>query len=97
MFPHLQDVSILDVRGRVQTKLHSENAQGCRLEMSEYFADYDTYLEGHIPGEITSSPAYYATLYVQCNILGNDACCLYLCTLSRARSLALASDSAATL
>jgi hypothetical protein len=47
----MQDVAILDVRGSVRTKLQSTNAQGCRLEMSEYFADYDTYLEGHIPGE----------------------------------------------
>ncbi|DBB13749.1 TPA: hypothetical protein ACH3X3_000757 [Trebouxia sp. C0006] len=47
---HLEDVAILDVRGSVRTKLQSTNAQGCRLEMSEYFADYDTYLEGHIPG-----------------------------------------------
>lgn len=52
----LQDVSLLDVRGSVRTKLQSTNAQGCRLEMSEYFADYDTYLEGHIPGEARSSP-----------------------------------------
>jgi hypothetical protein len=47
----MQDVAILDVRGSVRTKLQSTNAKGCRLEMSEYFADYDTYLEGHIPGE----------------------------------------------
>ena len=47
----MQDVAILDVRGSVRTNLQSTNAQGCRLEMSEYFADYDTYLEGHIPGE----------------------------------------------
>lgn len=47
----LQDVAILDVRGSVKTRLQSTNAHGCRLEMSEYFADYDTYLEGHIPGE----------------------------------------------
>ncbi|KAL3136963.1 hypothetical protein ABBQ32_006565 [Trebouxia sp. C0010 RCD-2024] len=47
---HIQDVAILDVRGTVKTQLRSTNLQGCRLEMSEYIADYDTYLEGHIPG-----------------------------------------------
>lgn len=46
----VQDVAILDVRGTVKTQLRSTNSQGCRLEMSEYIADYDTYLEGHIPG-----------------------------------------------
>ena len=40
----------MDVRGTVKTELRSTNSQGCRLEMSEYFADYETYLEGHIPG-----------------------------------------------
>ncbi len=60
----MQDVAILDVRGSVRTKLQSTNAQGCRLEMSEYFADYDTYLEGHIPGEHLSKSG--ATLILHC-------------------------------
>lgn len=46
----MQDVTILDVRGRVQTNLQSKRKDGTRLEMSEYLSDYETYLEGHIPG-----------------------------------------------
>ena len=53
----LQDVAVLDVRGIVKTQLQSTNSQGCRLEMPEYFAEYDLYLEGHIPG--TAHPAVY--------------------------------------
>jgi hypothetical protein len=37
-------VSILDVRGHVDTVLVEEGA-----EKSTYLADYDAYLEGHIP------------------------------------------------
>lgn len=41
---HLNEVTILDVRGHVDTVLVSEG-----LEESTYIAEYDEYLEGHIP------------------------------------------------
>eukprot|EP00878_Enallax_costatus_P038546 GHUV01043858.1.p1 GENE.GHUV01043858.1~~GHUV01043858.1.p1 ORF type:complete len:116 (-),score=14.62 GHUV01043858.1:1188-1535(-) len=41
---HLNEVTILDVRGHVDTVLISEG-----VEKSTYFADYDQYLEGHVP------------------------------------------------
>eukprot|EP00877_Chromochloris_zofingiensis_P002229 jgi/Chrzof1/12006/Cz06g17250.t1 len=44
---HIQDVSILDVRGHVETVLVSPG-----VEKSSYIADYDAYLEGHIPGAV---------------------------------------------
>lgn len=41
---HLDQVSILDVRGHVSTKPVQPG-----VEQSTYTADYDAYLEGHIP------------------------------------------------
>lgn len=41
---HLDQVSILDVRGHVSTELVQPG-----VEKSTYSADYDAYLEGHIP------------------------------------------------
>lgn len=41
---HLDQVSILDVRGHVSTELVQPG-----VEQSTYTADYDAYLEGHIP------------------------------------------------
>ncbi|KAG6555719.1 hypothetical protein Mapa_002957 [Marchantia paleacea] len=43
----LSDVCILDVRGHVDSYLVEEG-----VEKSDYKADYDEYLEGHIPGAI---------------------------------------------
>jgi hypothetical protein len=40
----LQEVTILDVRGRVDSR---EVSPG--VEQSDYIAEYDAYLEGHIP------------------------------------------------
>jgi hypothetical protein len=44
----LQEVTILDVRGRVDTRQVSPG-----VEQSEYISDYDAYLEGHIPVSCT--------------------------------------------
>ncbi|KAF6264271.1 Rhodanese-like domain-containing protein [Scenedesmus sp. NREL 46B-D3] len=44
---HVDEVSILDVRGLVDTVLVEEG-----VEQSTYSADYDAYLEGHIPGAV---------------------------------------------
>ena len=66
----VQDVAILDVRGTVKTQLRSTNSQGCRLEMSEYIADYDTYLEGHIPGK-----TLLAHLLPSILIIVHSTCC----------------------
>lgn len=41
---HLDEVTILDVRGHVDTVMVEEG-----VEQSTYVADYDKYLEGHIP------------------------------------------------
>lgn len=41
---HLDEVSILDVRGRVDTAAVEPG-----VEVSQYLAEYDAYLEGHIP------------------------------------------------
>jgi len=41
---HLEEVAILDVRGHVDTQLVQPG-----VEESTYVADYDAYLEGHIP------------------------------------------------
>lgn len=41
---HLDDVTVLDVRGYVDTALVEPG-----VEKSTYVADYDAYLEGHIP------------------------------------------------
>uniref|UniRef100_A0A383W482 Rhodanese domain-containing protein n=1 Tax=Tetradesmus obliquus TaxID=3088 RepID=A0A383W482_TETOB len=44
---HLDEVSILDVRGHVDSVLVGEG-----VEQSTYVADYAAYLEGHIPGAV---------------------------------------------
>lgn len=41
---HLEEVAILDVRGHVDTQLVQPG-----VEESTYVAEYDAYLEGHIP------------------------------------------------
>jgi hypothetical protein len=41
---HLEEVTVLDVRGQVDTVTVEEG-----VEKSEYLAGYDAYLEGHIP------------------------------------------------
>lgn len=41
---HLEEVSVLDVRGHVDTVFTEPG-----VEKSTYLADYDAYLEGHIP------------------------------------------------
>jgi 3-mercaptopyruvate sulfurtransferase SseA len=41
---HLDEVTLLDVRGHVDTVLVEPG-----VEKSTYMADYDAYLEGHIP------------------------------------------------
>jgi hypothetical protein len=41
---HLEEVTVLDVRGHVDTALVEPG-----VEQSTYLADYDAYLEGHIP------------------------------------------------
>jgi hypothetical protein len=41
---HLDEVTVLDVRGHVDTALVEPG-----VEKSTYIADYDAYLEGHIP------------------------------------------------
>lgn len=41
---HLEEVTVLDVRGHVDTVLVGEG-----VEQSTYVADYDQYLEGHVP------------------------------------------------
>lgn len=41
---HLHEVTVLDVRGHVDTELVEPG-----VEKSTYIADYDAYLEGHIP------------------------------------------------
>jgi hypothetical protein len=43
-------VSILDVRGHIDTALVEPG-----VEQSTYLADYDAYLEGHIPVSATAS------------------------------------------
>lgn len=45
---HMQEVTVLDVRGHVDT-VEVENG----VEKSTYVADYNSYLESHIPVSIT--------------------------------------------
>jgi hypothetical protein len=64
-YSHAQ-VSILDIRGHVDTALVEQG-----VEKSTYLADYDDYLEGHIPvsdeqQHFTSSLTLGTFLYVIC-------------------------------
>lgn len=79
----VQDVAILDVRGTVKTQLRSTNSQGCRLEMSDYIADYDTYLEGHIPGMTVHR---LLLINIPCTF---TACCQHPCVCQKLQHVAL--------
>lgn len=57
---HLDQVSILDVRGHVNTKLVQPG-----VEQSTYTADYDAYLEGHVPVSLAGVPVRWPHMALQ--------------------------------
>lgn len=50
---HLNEVTVLDVRGHVDTEVVEPG-----VEKSTYMADYDAYLEGHIPVSSLNSKSF---------------------------------------
>jgi 3-mercaptopyruvate sulfurtransferase SseA len=50
---HLNEVTVLDVRGHVDTEVVEPG-----VEKSTYMADYDAYLEGHIPVSALNSKSF---------------------------------------
>lgn len=53
LFQHLNEVTVLDVRGHVDTVLLEPG-----VEKSTYIADYNEYLEGHIPVRSLQLPCH---------------------------------------